>query len=201
MQYIVPSNLGWLEDKLTTKEIKLLWNYILEANVNAKPNLVGHLHESLYLKDKKNQFFDRTLIQYCSHYAFKFGNQGDKIPTTGQHQMCLESFWVNRMRKYDFNPFHNHFGVYSFVIWLDIPTDYAEQYATTEANDGGSASNFEFMYPNILGEITTYKYQLSEESNGTILFFPSKLMHGVYPFYNCDDERISVSGNIAIKTN
>ena len=57
------------------------------------------------------------------------------------------------------------------------------------------------MYTNILGEITTYKYQLSEESNGTILFFPSKLMHGVYPFYNCDDERISVSGNIAIKTN
>ena len=79
MQYIIPSNLGWLESKLYPEEIKLLWNYILEANVNAKPNLVGHLHESLYLKDKKNQFFDKTLIQYCSHYAFKFGNQGDKI--------------------------------------------------------------------------------------------------------------------------
>ena len=192
MKYVVPSSLGWIEDKLRPEEIKLLWNYILEANVNAKPNLVGHLHERLYLKDKKNQFFKRTLIQY--------GNQGDKIPTTGQHQMCLESFWVNRMRKHDFNPFHNHFGVYSFVIWLDIPTDYKEQYQTTEANDGGSASNFEFMYTDMLGSITTYKYQLNEEANGTILFFPSKLMHGVYPFYNCDDERISISCNIAIKT-
>ena len=34
----------------------------------------------------------------------------------------------------NFNPFHNHHGHYSFVIWLDIPTDYREQYATTEAN-------------------------------------------------------------------
>ena len=29
-----------------------------------------------------------------------------------------------------------------------------------------------------------------------MLFFPAKLMHTVYPFYNCDKERISISGNI-----
>ena len=29
-----------------------------------------------------------------------------------------------------------------------------------------------------------------------MLFFPAKLMHSVYPFYECDKERISISGNI-----
>ena len=31
-----------------------------------------------------------------------------------------------------------------------------------------------------------------------MLFFPAKLMHTVYPFYDCDEERISISGNIKL---
>ena len=40
---------------------------------------------------------------------------------------------------------------------------------------------------------------MSKEMEGTILFFPSELKHTVYPFYNCEEDRISISGNIAIK--
>ena len=36
---------------------------------------------------------------------------------------------------------------------------------------------------------------------GTILFFPSQLQHTVYPFYNCEEDRISISGNIGFNTN
>ena len=46
----------------------------------------------------------------------------------------------------------------------------------------------------------TRKYDLNESHEGTMLFFPAKLRHQVYPFYNCDEERISVSGNILVNT-
>ena len=29
-----------------------------------------------------------------------------------------------------------------------------------------------------------------------MLFFPAQLEHTVYPFYDCDEDRISVAGNI-----
>ena len=50
----------------------------------------------------------------------------------------------------------------------------------------------------MLGTLTNHKYLLDKESEGNMLFFPAKLMHTVYPFYNCDKERISISGNIKL---
>ena len=38
--------------------------------------------------------------------------------------------------------------------------------------------------------------EIDKEVEGGMLFFPAKLQHTVYPFYNCDKERISISGNI-----
>ena len=37
-----------------------------------------------------------------------------------------------------------------------------------------------------------------KKSEGRMLLFPASLMHSVYPFYNCDKERISISGNIFV---
>ena len=48
----------------------------------------------------------------------------------------------------------------------------------------------------MLGGIEHYAYHLDKKSEGGMLFFPAKLKHTVYPFYNCDKERISISGNI-----
>ena len=46
-----------------------------------------------------------------------------------------------------------------------------------------------------------YTYHLSPEYEGMMLFFPSRLDHMVYPFYDCDEDRITVSGNILVNTN
>ena len=37
-------------------------------------------------------------------------------------------------------------------------------------------------------------------NEGTLLFFPSPLYHSVHPYFDCDEERISVSGNIRLNT-
>ena len=57
---------------------------------------------------------------------------------------------------------------------------------------------FEFEYINILGHIKTFAYLLNSDYEGTMLFFPAALRHCVYPFYNTDEPRISISGNIAL---
>ena len=33
-----------------------------------------------------------------------------------------------------------------------------------------------------------------------LLFFPASMYHQVYPFYDCKEERISISGNIGLDT-
>ena len=52
----------------------------------------------------------------------------------------------------------------------------------------------------MLGNNVSHPYKMSPEMEGTMLFFPSTLNHQVYPFYNCKEERISISGNIAVDT-
>ena len=48
----------------------------------------------------------------------------------------------------------------------------------------------------MLGDMGKYSYFLDKKSEGMVLFFPASLNHTVYPFYNCDKERVSISGNI-----
>jgi len=59
-------------------------------------------------------------------------------------------------------------------------------------------NTFEFTYTNILGSVCQHKYHLEPEDEKTIILFPSKLVHQVYPFYLSNKKRISVSGNIKL---
>ena len=124
------------------------------------------------------------------------------IPTNQYHPCYLESFWVNYQKQNEFNPLHDHAGIFSFIIWMKIPTKHEEQNKNPLASGSNSKkiSVVEFVYSNILGEHETYGFEMDPVLEGTMLFFPSKLRHCVYPFYNCDEDRISVSGNIKLNT-
>ena len=106
--------------------------------------------------------------------------------------------WINFQVADEFNPIHNHNGVYSFVIWMNIPTDWNLQ-RDYSFNDS-AVSNFEFQYVNILGEMESFTYNMGRQMEGTMVLFPSKLKHQVYPFYNCKEQRVSIAGNIHLKT-
>jgi hypothetical protein len=88
------------------------------------------------------------------------------------------------------------------VVWIKIPTDYKEQHALPFSGNSHTpkASDFEFQYTTMLGDITGSNYVLDKKSEGAMLFFPAKLLHSVYPFYECDKERVSISGNIHFET-
>ena len=59
------------------------------------------------------------------------------------------------------------------------------------------AGIFEFEYIDPLGIIQNLGYKLSPALEGTMIFFPAKLRHCVYPFYKTDEPRISIAGNLS----
>ena len=85
---------------------------------------------------------------------------------------------------------------------MKIPFKWEEQNKKDIARKSNhpQISTFQFVSSNILGELVFNNYHLSSKDEGTMLFFPSKLYHQVYPFYDCDEDRISVSGNIGLNT-
>ena len=119
--------------------------------------------------------------------------EGGKKPN-----LKLNSAGVNFQQKGEFNPLHNHTGLYSFVLWYKIP-----YYSNIEDNAGpGRKSNnklsgkFQFHYTNILGNISGEVLPIDNKWEGQMVLFPSLLSHEVYPFYSSNDYRISIAGNL-----
>ena len=194
--------LGWLETKLPNSVMERLQNYIESAKknpVNHNWNLAGNITKSLLMEDKDDWFFKNTLVPLINGLHEMFPQF--KVNFLSEDAVyCMPSFWVNFQKENEFNPLHDHGGIFSFVIWVKIPTDWREQHALPISANSNSpkASDFEFRYSTMVGDIGHYAYHLDKEAEGMMLYFPAKLIHIVYPFYNCDEERISISGNILL---
>ena len=63
--------------------------------------------------------------------------------------------------------------------------------------DWKNPGDFEFEYFDSLGSIKNYRYELSPQYEGYMVFFPASLRHCVYPFYETDEPRVSIAGNIS----
>ena len=191
VRVVTPPNIGWLEKKLSTNEVDYLWDCINNRGKSYKGSLAGNIHESNTLVDESDWFYEHTLLPLCYEYECQF-------KPLGSIQHGLFDFWVNYQKQTEFNPSHNHGGIYSFVVWMKIPTRHIDQNQNPIASNARNPriSSFQFSYTNTLGKIQTYTYQMNPEAEGIMLLFPSELRHQVYPFYNCNEDRISVSGNI-----
>ena len=194
---ITPSNVGWLEHKLNADELKHLWMCVDEHVSDAKPQLIGHVDKSINIKDIGDLFLFNTINPLINEFSTTFKYKHENIYK--EHPYFLKDFWVNYQHQHEYQPIHNHGGAYSFVIWLKIPTDYEEQNKDNTANSKLNGV-FEIQYLNILGETCMYRYQLTKKDEGTMLFFPARLLHAVYPYYNCEEERVSISGNVWVNT-
>jgi len=200
---ISPPTLGWLEYKLNSKEMDYVWRCIENKKENTNKTLAGNISASYNLMDRGDWFFTSVCTPLMSEYAERFKNLGNSLPFIGRHPYYMSKWWVNYQKQNEFNPLHHHGGVYSFVIWMKIPYDSKKQNQKDIARNSNSPliGGFQFVYRDILGRLGDYIYHLSPEYEGTMLFFPAELDHLVYPFYECDEDRISISGNIMIDTN
>ena len=195
-------SVGWLETKLSKSVMSRLWGYIKTAKKNPiihNSKLAGNISKSLLIKDKDNWFFQTVLIPLIGKFAECYPSYMSSISIlTEDAPYGLHPFWVNFQKETEFNPPHDHSGLWSFVIWVKIPTDWREQHALPISANSNTpkASDFEFQFTSMMGQLAYHSYYLDKEAEGNMLFFPAKLMHSVHPFYNCDKERISISGNI-----
>ena len=187
-----------------TPAMDKLWEYISKSKEEDKihNNLAGNISKSLHLNDTDDWFFEKILTPLIADYKNEFPAHAKKrISTlTGNEDwsFVLSSFWVNFMKQHEFNPVHHHTGVFSFNIFMKIPYDWREQYELPhiKASNSPGAGNFEFLYTDTSGDIEQYSYRLDPSCEGLMIFFPSEIKHSVYPFYNCEEERITISGNI-----
>ena len=206
-------NIGILISKLPTEVISHLWEYIeisKETNRSFKEDLAGNITSSLNMNDKYNSLMNivSSLIgEYHKNYGvpYKLLNTkyvDDKNGGISDISISLDNLWVNFQRKHEFNPIHEHTGIFSFVIWMQIPTQSYDQSSLEIAKNSGSPdfiSNFTFNYVNILGHLNHYIIKMGKEIEGNICLFPSQLNHCVYPFFESEEKRITISGNVGLK--
>ena len=204
---IYPPVTPFLEVKLDQEVIDYLWKIInlgKTKNINFKNNLIGNISQSILLDDQDDFFYKSSCIPLIKFFRENnYGKDPVSVNTLlgPKSQLVLNKLWVNYQYKTEFNPYHDHSGVYSFAVWMKIPYDCNEQKKlplfTNMKESNIRAGFFEFEYFDCLGSIKNLEYTLSEKYEGYMVFFPAKLRHCVYPFYGTEEPRISISGNIS----
>lgn len=199
------SNLPLLKCELGEEAVNHIWKCIDTPNKEISKYLAGNISESFAIDDIDSKFWNDHLSGTCERYLDDYR---DMIATCRnvfsgdiKTKMYLREFWVNYQKETEFNPIHTHTGVLSFVIWMKIPTEWREQYELpiSKNSTSPSASDFSFAYTNIMGTILTHTVKMGKDVENSMLIFPSTMMHQVYPFYNCGEDRVSVSGNIFLQ--
>jgi hypothetical protein len=201
VELITPPVGFWIKDDLSEDLVQHLWTCIENKKGEARYALAGNISHSYDIPDIQSKFF-KYLSTLVNRYNSEFGHPHHNTLVRREWALELDRFWVNYQKKGEFNPIHNHNGMYSFVVWLKIPYDTEQEKQAEWMSDikmsERVAGCFSFSYTNILGQIKNMVYELNSENENMIVFFPSGLHHQVYPFYSSDEERISISGNISI---
>ena len=163
-------------------------------------NLAGQIDKEYYtqLPNKTTQYIKDNIGEHCNSnldYYRSIKGMFGREPILVYEGGC----WVNFQEKYEYNPMHSHDGVFSFVIWYQIPF-YKEDEIKYGSGKGkkpqdNKNGNFEFISYN--GRIvTSTPLGIDKSMEGYMAIFPSSLHHIVYPFYTSDDYRVTLSGNV-----
>ena len=151
----------------------------LEENWNYNERLVGALDQqsSLDPPAELEDYLASCASQLWEHVYTTCPWDG------GYHSQYFElrNLWVNFQKPGQYNPYHCHHGIISFVIFVDIP------YGPEERQYNSSDGSF---------QLETELIPVDRSWNGYLLMFPSHTNHAVYPYRSTDEERITVAGNL-----
>jgi hypothetical protein len=144
--------------------------------------------EHYYLEDNNIELFN-----FLSEWVKKYNEKYNYFKTfkflNKDAPLIFNKPWFNIQKKGEFIPNHTHDGVLSYSIWIQIPN-------LNKNSNNEFAGCFELQYQNILGARANHQILLNKNSEGRFVLFPSMLSHCVYPFFDNDELRISISGNI-----
>lgn len=162
--------------------------------------LVANIKEEYKYPHDKHPQFSEFLIQTYNVWreTFRCANNLSENEYPDVHDV-----WVNMQRKGEYNPNHNHGGHVSFVIWVKIPYEIEEELKVdhyTKKSDPLRKAAFEFTYSTMTHGIHMHTMWINKFDEGSIIMFPANMLHCVYPFSTTDETRISVAGNMVIRT-
>jgi len=194
---------GYILDDVPVHIFDQLKLHIQDVNLpQANKDLAGNISKEFHLP-KGPEILESYILELKDIYTQRFKIMDHYTILTDSLPFCLNSTWVNFQKKYEFNPVHVHSGLFSFVIWVQIPYTKEEELNSEhcKASNTKAAGAFSFVYPDIQGNIQSDIICADKNYEGRIAFFPARMAHCVYPFYTSDQERITVSGNVFLEVN
>jgi hypothetical protein len=114
------------------------------------------------------------------------------------HQLVLDNAWINDMFAGEYNPCHFHASKNSLVglssvLFLKTPDTYGKEIINPKNPSNG---HLEFIGGS-QHQLAVSQIRLSPKV-GDFFIFPYTLVHGVYPFYDTDQVRRTLSYNCDI---
>ena len=114
--------------------------------VKANHRLAGDIGGEFEIVDQ--ELLRRLQEMMCTHLSNYTGQFTTEINVTNPSSGMPA--WINYMKPGEYNPYHDHTGMFSFVWYLDIPEEIREEWKTSEGNVGsrGSIHFFSQLVPN-----------------------------------------------------
>ena len=167
------------EKEITTVD----WSTQLAGKIK-KEKLVNHL-----LDDNMKGTFQMCFQEYMKRC-------GTTLVQT--HQLVLDNAWINDMYATEYNPCHFHASKNSLVglssvLFLKTPDSYGKEIVN---HDSPANGHLEFI-GGAQHSLSMSQIRLSPKV-GDFFIFPYTLVHGVYPFYDTDQVRRTLSYNCDI---
>lgn len=194
---------------MKTKKVELPNYGILDVTLDK--NHLDHLHhlvekyepdnakQQWMLIDDDNRFQKEVLNTIISNYIQEFGYP-EKLKATHIHDLTFQKFWANYTGVGEYQALHNHDAIWSFVVWLKIPSVAKDEQSVPHTMHP-EAGDFILTYTDIIGRTRKVNWKLEKQYNeGHMLLFPSDLYHAVYPHFLTNEKRLSVSGDIVINS-
>lgn len=173
-------------------------NFLTHKSQDASFGLAGNIKNEYWLKNNWD-LVEKVVLDQLKQWDNScdntiIGENSRKLGIT-HSDLKLNSLWVNYQSKFEFNPIHCHNGLYSFVIWLDIPYTLEEERQRLPNVRINLCGQFSFITES--GDDITL--EVDKSYNGTMALFRASQLHQVYPFYTSDNYRITVAGNLTYK--
>lgn len=175
---------------------------IEQASTPANNFLVGAINDekqlhSLYEVKEWHDYILMLCEQYNEHFGSWKKSVTMLVSEVSDLIIELDTPWVNRMKKYEYNPVHMHSGVYSYVLWVKVPYNMEDE-KKVFPDAKGDCHNGAFSF---IGEHTQYDLCIDKGMEWELVLFAANQHHCVYPFYTSDEERISIAGNVKLAFN
>ena len=94
------------------------------SDISASSSLAGHIKNQYFYKDWPSYVSQFVESKVESPNSLAFLNNSEVQTFKGYKSLSkikLSSLWINLQKKYEFNPPHTHSGIFSFIIFLNVP--------------------------------------------------------------------------------